>query len=831
MRRPFNVSVGVNYGRDNYSGTGCDDYQCGGYCYDGHSGTDFPLSLGTTVVSPFAARVTATYNGCANYGYLGNTCGGRCGNYVRLRHSDGTDVLFCHLMLNSITVSVGQWVSCGQVVGQSASSGNSTGPHLHLGYYIGGVTRDPFAGSCSQGTSYWMSQGSYPHPIPSTTCESSCECNPGQTQSQGCGDCGSQSRTCQSNCQWGSWSSCTGQGPCSPGQTQSRACCDCGTEGRHCLSSCQWSAWGGCSGPDPEGTPPCQTGEPGVCAEGRTRCVEGCLTCVRLVEPSPELCDNLDNNCNGVADDGAPQEMGVPPPPFAARLLDYSVPQRLAPGEPGQGWAVFENVGSAPWAPGDLWLQAIAPAEDGVKSLLWDVETWLAHDVVAELTGAVEPGGFGELVFSLRLEEGVTFLVTERFRLLGPTGEAIRCPSSELEVRVSPARATAAQLPANPSTPSIAELPPDPRVLGGCGCEAGGSGIPTGLGLMMPLLVLGLFPRRRRRFLRARRSRARFSRSRSLGAAILLLGTFLAGSSCGEDRSSEATRRQGVSQPSAEPRLTVADDKASDVAAAVGKLAPGEELLDAAGDGRLVAGRRRAAPAQTSAWLTFDAWLLDGLGNRTPLPLPEGVAQEARFSPRAGGPLALIDRQGGLWIWDGGQGPARLVDHHVLPGLGWSADGQALAYVQGEVPELTLRVYRLGEERHETVVAPGPPLALPTFSPDGAELVFASAREGVPALYRVRIDGTGLVRFTNRSLTPQAFQSGLRGLPMPEGRRPPLWLAALLVFEAEGGVYAVDAIRGTLRWRIAGVDWPHLGPRGLVVRQGGPNPSFVHVSK
>jgi hypothetical protein len=83
------------------------------------------------------------------------------------------------------------------------------------------------------------------------TCDDGYSCCRGDTQSQSCGNCGSQTRTCSSSCSWGTWGTCTGVGVCSPGSTQ--ACGNCGTQ--VCSSTC---AWGAC------------TGE-GVCTPGTTR--------------------------------------------------------------------------------------------------------------------------------------------------------------------------------------------------------------------------------------------------------------------------------------------------------------------------------------------------------------------------------------------------------------------------------------------------------------------------------------------------------------------------------------------------------------------------------
>jgi len=54
------------------------------------------------------------------------------GNYIILKHKDGTYSLYAHLSQDSRTVSKGKEIKQGDIIAYSGDSGHSTGPHLHF---------------------------------------------------------------------------------------------------------------------------------------------------------------------------------------------------------------------------------------------------------------------------------------------------------------------------------------------------------------------------------------------------------------------------------------------------------------------------------------------------------------------------------------------------------------------------------------------------------------------------------------------------------------------------------------------------------------------------
>lgn len=94
-----------------------------------HTGIDIAATTGTPVKVVADGIVTsASYNG--SYG-----------NLVKIDHGNGVETWYAHN--SKICVKVGQMVNAGDTIAAVGSTGNSTGPHLHLEIRLNGVAQNP----------------------------------------------------------------------------------------------------------------------------------------------------------------------------------------------------------------------------------------------------------------------------------------------------------------------------------------------------------------------------------------------------------------------------------------------------------------------------------------------------------------------------------------------------------------------------------------------------------------------------------------------------------------------------------------------------------------
>lgn len=92
--------------------------------YAGHHGVDFPMPQGTPIFAIGSGKIT----------FAGREAWGARVVFLRLDGPGGILVQYAHMCETSgcVTVKAGDKVKAGQKIGAVGSSGNSSGPHLHL---------------------------------------------------------------------------------------------------------------------------------------------------------------------------------------------------------------------------------------------------------------------------------------------------------------------------------------------------------------------------------------------------------------------------------------------------------------------------------------------------------------------------------------------------------------------------------------------------------------------------------------------------------------------------------------------------------------------------
>lgn len=117
---PYAVSITDAYGMRYHPLSGV---------YKMHDGVDFAAGAGTSIYASKSGTVT-TAGYAEAWGY-----------YVTINHGDGYSTLYAHM--TNYTVSTGDYVAQGDVIGYVGATGWSTGPHLHFGILYNGSYVNP----------------------------------------------------------------------------------------------------------------------------------------------------------------------------------------------------------------------------------------------------------------------------------------------------------------------------------------------------------------------------------------------------------------------------------------------------------------------------------------------------------------------------------------------------------------------------------------------------------------------------------------------------------------------------------------------------------------
>jgi hypothetical protein len=134
------------------------DFECTDHTYNGHDGHDSGLrsfseqEIGVPVYAVADGVVVARADGRPdrNTEWMNQPA-----NYVVIDHGDGWETLYWHLKNGSVQPIVGDSVEAGEQIGLTASSGNSTGPHLHFEVQRFNASMESLPGACFGGNSLW----------------------------------------------------------------------------------------------------------------------------------------------------------------------------------------------------------------------------------------------------------------------------------------------------------------------------------------------------------------------------------------------------------------------------------------------------------------------------------------------------------------------------------------------------------------------------------------------------------------------------------------------------------------------------------------------------
>lgn len=100
------------------------------FSHKGERAIDFKVKKGTIICAARAGVVTAIRKDSDKGGLQPENMAD--GNYIIIRHDDGSSAYYWHLQKDGVIVSVGDTVQCGTQIGYSGNTGYSAFPHLHF---------------------------------------------------------------------------------------------------------------------------------------------------------------------------------------------------------------------------------------------------------------------------------------------------------------------------------------------------------------------------------------------------------------------------------------------------------------------------------------------------------------------------------------------------------------------------------------------------------------------------------------------------------------------------------------------------------------------------
>jgi murein DD-endopeptidase MepM/ murein hydrolase activator NlpD len=125
-------------------GHGCisQPFGCNSYWFEQYDAAcPYPhrIHTGIDIAGPYGTPIIAADTGVISFypGYYGY------GNYIIIVHGNGYSTLYGHLSRFNSSMSSGEIIARGDVIGYEGSTGNSTGPHLHFEIRVNDVWKDP----------------------------------------------------------------------------------------------------------------------------------------------------------------------------------------------------------------------------------------------------------------------------------------------------------------------------------------------------------------------------------------------------------------------------------------------------------------------------------------------------------------------------------------------------------------------------------------------------------------------------------------------------------------------------------------------------------------